>query len=220
MARQAVVIGLGQFGMSLAKALARNGSEVIAVDTNPAHIAEIAPHVADAVIMDAMDADALANLAPEKRDTCVCAIGDENREASIIVTALLKQLGAPMIVARATDELHARILSLVGAHEVINPERSYGEGMAVRLAWRHVKSAVPIGENLVVIEMSAPPSIVGRDLRTLAFTSRFDVAFAGLRDGDGHFVSNPKPDHVVDAADVMFLLGESTTLRKLTEQLS
>lgn len=220
MARQAVVIGLGQFGMSLARALAANGSEVIAVDTNPQHIAEIAPHVADSVIMDAMDADALANLAPEKRDTCVCAIGDENREASIIVTALLKQLGAPMIVARATDALHARILSLVGAHEVINPERSYGEGMAVRLAWSHVKSAVPIGEALVVIEFTAPASIVGRDLRTLNIPGRFNVAIAGLRDGVGRYTPNPEPTRILDAADVLILVGEPPAMRLLTEQLS
>jgi len=64
MSKQTLVIGLGQFGMSLARALGQHGSEVLAVDTNPVHIHEIAPHVADAVIMDAMDEAALATLAP------------------------------------------------------------------------------------------------------------------------------------------------------------
>ena len=140
--------------MSLARALAQHGSEVLAVDTNEAHINEIAPFVADAVIMDAMDEEALASLAPSQRDTCVCAIGDDNREGSIIVTALLRQLGAPHIIARATDELHARILTLVGAHEVINPEQNYGERLAIRKgvqggeapsAWIHQIAACSLG---------------------------------------------------------------------------
>ena len=64
MSKQTVVIGLGQFGMALARALAKNGGEVLAVDVNPAHIHDIASHVADAVLMDAMDEEALAALAP------------------------------------------------------------------------------------------------------------------------------------------------------------
>ena len=205
--------------MALARSLADNGGEVIVVDTNPQHITEIAPHVADAVIMDAMDADALAGLAPDKRDTCVCAIGDENREASIIVTALLKQLGAPMIVARATDALHARILSLVGANEVINPERSYGEGMAARLAWLHVRSAVPIGEQLVMIELEAPPSFVGRTLNELALARRFSVSVPALRRRNGFFEPSPDPNAPLVEGDVLMMMGESVALRRLTEQV-
>jgi trk system potassium uptake protein len=219
MARQALVIGLGQFGMALAKALAHNGAEVIAVDTNPQHIADAAPHVADAVLMDGMDADALASLAPEKRDTCICAIGDENREASIIVTALLKQLGAPLIVARATDELHARILALVGAHEVINPERSYGEGMAVRLAWAHVKAAVPVGDTLVLVRLEVPPSIAGRSLGELAFKRRFGVGVGGLVRGDGSFEATPGDHELLRVDDTLVLLGQPSALKRLTEQV-
>lgn len=219
MARQALVIGLGQFGMALAKALAHNGAEVIAVDSNPHHIAEAAPHVADAVLMDGMDADALASLAPEKRDTCICAIGDENREASIIVTALLKQLGAPLIVARATDELHARILALVGAHEVINPERSYGEGMAARLAWAHVKAAVPVGDTLVLVRLEVPQSIAGRSLGELAFKRRFGVGVGGLVRGDGAFEASPGDGELLRADDTLLLLGQPAALKRLTEQV-
>ena len=83
MPKQTMVIGLGQFGMALARALAENGGEVLAVDVNPDHIHDIAPHVADAVLMDAMDEEALAALDPARRDTCVCAIGDDNREITL-----------------------------------------------------------------------------------------------------------------------------------------
>ena len=220
MSKQTVVIGLGQFGMSLARALAANGGEVLAVDINPAHIHDIAPHVADAVLMDAMDDEALAAIAPARRDTCVCAIGDDNREGSIIVTALLKQLGAKHIVARATDDLHMRILTLVGADEVINPERSYGERLAVRLAWRNVVNVMPLGGDLVLTEVVAPESFWGRTLLELARPKRFGVTVSAVRrvrDSVVH-ASIPDPLAAIEEGDILMLVSTEAAARKLTER--
>ena len=220
MSKQAVVIGLGQFGMALARALAKNGSEVLAVDLNAAHIHDIAPHVADAVLMDAMDEEALAALAPARRDTCVCAIGDDNREGSIIVTALLKQLGAKHIVARATNELHARILTLVGADEVINPERSYGERLAVRLAWRNVINMMPLGGDLVLTEVAAPESFWGRNLTELALPRRFSVNVSAVRRERDGVVQANVPDALtpIGQGDILLLVSTEAAVRKLTER--
>jgi trk system potassium uptake protein TrkA len=220
MSKQAVVIGLGQFGMALARALAKNGSEVLAVDLNAAHIHDIAPHVADAVLMDAMDEEALAALAPARRDTCVCAIGDDNREGSIIVTALLKQLGAKHIVARATNDLHARILTLVGADEVINPERSYGERLAVRLAWRNVINMMPLGGDLVLTEVAAPESFLGRNLTELALPRRFSVNVSAVRRERDGVVQATVPDALapIEQGDILLLVSTEAAVRKLTER--
>ncbi len=221
MPKQTLVIGLGQFGMSLARALAQHGSEVLAVDSNEAHINEIAPHVADAVVMDAMDEEALASLAPSKRDTCVCAIGDDSREGSIIVTALLKQLGAPHIIARATDDLHARILTLVGAHEVINPEHSYGERLAIRLAWRNVVNVMPLGGNLVLTEITAPESFWGRTLAELELPKRFKVIVSTVRHDSetGMEAAIPDPHKPLKRGDILMLVGTETDARHLTERV-
>lgn len=220
MSKQTIVIGLGQFGMALARALAENGGEVLAVDINPAHIHEIAPHVADAVLMDAMDEEALAALAPARRDTCVCAIGDDNREGSIIVTALLKQLGAKHIVARATDDLHVRILQLVGADEVINPERNYGERLAVRLAWRNVLNVMPLGGDLVLTEVVAPESFWGRSLSELSLPKRFSVTVSAVRRSRAGIVeaSIPDPHAPLAEGDVLMLVSTEAAARKLTER--
>ncbi len=221
MSKQTLVIGLGQFGMSLARALGQHGSEVLAVDTNPVHIHEIAPHVADAVIMDAMDEAALATLAPSRRDTCVCAIGGDNREGSIIVTALLKQLGAPHIIARATDELHARILRLVGAHEVINPEQNYGERLAIRLAWRNVVNVMPLGGNLVLTEINAPESFWGRTLAELGLPKQFKVIVSTVRHETeaGMEAEIPNPHLPLKRGDILMLIGSETDVRRLTERV-
>lgn len=221
MPKQTLVIGLGQFGMSLAHALTQHGSEVLAVDNNEHHINEIAPHVADAVLMNAMDEEALASLAPAQRDACVCTIGDENREGSIIVTALLKQLGAPHIIARATDDLHARILRLVGAHEVIHPEKSYGERLAIKLSWRNVVNVMRLGGNLTLTEIAAPEPFWGRTLAELELPTRFKVTVSAIRREEalGMLASIPDPHKPLKQGDILMIVSTEQDARKFTERV-
>ena len=80
------------------------------------------------------------------------------------MTALLRQMGAPKIISRATDDLHERVLRLVGAHEVVNPERAYGERLATRLAHQGVADIIPLGDGLALTELIVPASFVGRSL--------------------------------------------------------
>jgi trk system potassium uptake protein TrkA len=181
MSQQILVIGLGQFGTSFAKAMSAHGHEVIAVDYHQRPVSEIAPFVTEARELNAMDEQALLALAPERRDLCFCAIGDENREASIIVTALLSQMGAKRIFARATDPVHSRILLRVGATEVVNPEQVFGEHLAMRLSWEGVLNALPLGGDLVITEIEAPAAMLGRSLAELSLPSRFSVTVAAVR---------------------------------------
>jgi trk system potassium uptake protein TrkA len=220
MPRQILIIGLGQFGTALARALGHHGVEVLAVDFNAQRVADIAPYVSDAVRMDAMDEENLASLAPARRDVCVCAIGDDNREGSIIVTALLRQLGAQRIIARATDKLHSRILSAVGAHEVINPEREFGERMAIRLAWRNVVNVLPLGQGLVLTEVDCPESFQGRTLAELQLPKRFEVTVAAVRrhrDG-GVMATIPRPHEPLHRGDLLLFVSTEEAVRRLTER--
>lgn len=222
MAKQTLIIGLGQFGSALARALTQQGSEVIAVDADPSLVNAIAPHVADAVVLDAMDEEALSRLAPAQRDTCVCAIGDDHREASIIVTALLKQLGAPHIIARATDDLHARILALIGAHEVLSPERDYGQRLAIRLAWGTVVDVLPLGGDLVLTEIEAPETFWGRTLTELQLPRRFGVTICAIRYHPEQGVPTttiPDPNRPLRRGDVLVLVSTERDVRFLTERM-
>lgn len=219
MATQTVVIGLGQFGSSLARSLSERGAEVLAVDIREEAVREIAPHVADAVHMDAMDEEALASLAPDQRDVSICAIGNENREGSMIVTALLKQLGAPRVVSRATDPLHARVLSLIGADEVVMPERYFGERLAVRLTWGSVADLMPIGGDLVLTELEVPEAFVGQTLRALELPQRFDIVVAGLRrtSDTGEITTVPHAEMELRESDVLIIVGTADDARRLEE---
>lgn len=129
MSTQVLIIGLGQFGMSLARTLSEKGAEVIAADSDKELVEEAASFLDDAICLDATDETAMARLCPKERDVVICAIGA--REPSILTTAILKQMGCENIIARATDKIHERILKAVGAKNVINPDAEYGKKVCV-----------------------------------------------------------------------------------------
>ena len=219
MKTQAIVIGLGQFGMALARALAEGGAEVIAVDKSEARVQAVATWVTSALCFDATDEMALAQTAPPRRDLCVCAIGDESREGSIICTALFKQLGAERIVARATDPVHERILRLVGAHEVVNPERAFGARYATRLLYSKVIDEVPLGPDLVITELQAPDAIVGRSLIDLSLPRRFSITVVALRTRDGKTISTPDPKAPIGQGDILVVVAPSNAVVKFLDRL-
>ena len=215
--KQVLVVGLGQFGLSLVRALAAAGVEVIAVDIKKDKVRAVADIAASANCIDATDETELATLAPERRDACICAIGDESRESSIICTALLRQMGARRIVARATDPLHERILGLIGAHEVINPESVVGRRVATRMAHEGIRDELDLGDNLVVTEVLAPPATVGHTLAALKLPQLYDVTVAAIRRGDE--VVMPRGDLSIQQDDALVLVSRPNRVSELLERL-
>ncbi len=221
MTTQIMVIGLGQFGVSLARTLAERRVEVLAVDSRQDRVQSIANIVSEAVCLDAMDEQSLARTAPERRDVCVVTIGLESREASIIVTALLRQMGAKRIVARAADELHERILRLVGAHEIVNPERAFGERLATKLVFSGVIEELPLGDDLVITEFRPPAAAVGRTLIALALPRKHEITVVAVRraGADSARVMLPNPNEPLKADDILVVVAPPGAVARFTRSL-
>lgn len=218
MRKQAIVIGLGQFGMALAQSLASRGVDVMAVDAKEERVRTAAAFTADAICFDATNEVALAQTSPQRRDVCVCAIGDEARESSIIVTALLRQMGAPLVVARATDPLHERILRLVGAHQVVNPERAFGERLSTRLMHTGVIDEVPLGEDLLITELQVPESCVGRDLSALELPKKFTITVIAVRKAGNQSVVLPDPKQQLERGDILIVVARPGAVDKFLDR--
>ena len=215
--KQVLVIGLGQFGLSLVRSLASVGVEVIAVDRAKEKVRLIANIAASVYCFDATEEAQLAALAPDRRDACICAIGDESRESSIICTALLRQLGARRVLARATDPVHERILGLIGAHEVVNPESVVGQRVAMRMAYEGVRDELTLGDDLVVTDVVAPLALLGHSLAALELPQRHDVTVAAIRRGDE--VVMPRGDVTVQEGDALILVSRPRKVMAMLEKL-
>jgi trk system potassium uptake protein TrkA len=217
--QQALIIGLGQFGRALARTLASRGIEVLAVDVSEAAVQMVAAVVADCMVLDASSEAALTQLEPQRRDLCVCTIGSEARDAAIVVTALLRQMGAPRVVARANDDTTERILRLVGAHEVVNPERAFGERLATRLLYSDIIEEFPLGDDLVISEIRPPRMLVGRSLRELDLRKRTKISVVAVRrelDGRGRALI-PTPDDRILPDDILVVVAPRNAVQQLLE---
>ncbi|MBO5306468.1 MAG: TrkA family potassium uptake protein [Lentisphaeria bacterium] len=216
MAQQILIIGLGQFGMALAHALAEKGAEVLAVDRNRNRVEEAAAFAAEAVAIDATDEEELLRLQPAQRDAVVCAIGDSSKEASIICTALLRQMGVRNIVSRANDKVHKRILQLVGANEIITPELEFGKRFATKLLYRHILADTTLGDDLLLTEICPPPAMVGKNLIQLELPRKFDAIVAAIRRNGK--LQRPNPNEPLSADDRLIIVSSEEAIAKLSKE--
>jgi trk system potassium uptake protein TrkA len=204
--------------MSVARTLAERGVEVLAVDIQEDRVRVAASFVAEAACFDATDTDALARTSPERREVCVCAIGDEAKEASIICTALLRQMGAKRIIARSNDDIHARILKLVGSHQVVNPEQEFGERFASQILHESILGELPLGEDLLITEFQPPAAFVGHTLADLQLPRRFGVTAVAIRRARRSVVVLPNPHEPLEADDVLVVVAKEGAVATLMER--
>lgn len=203
--------------MSVARALAERQVEVLAVDLNEDLVRTASTFVTEAATFDATDESALARTSPERRDVCVCAIGDESKEASIICTALLKQMGAGRIIARSNDDLHGRILRLIGADHVVNPESEFGSRFANQILHASIQGELPLGEGVLISEVKAPEAFVGKALSELSLPKRYGITVVAVRRGASGTVLMPSPGLTLDKDDVVVVVAKDEAVTKMIE---
>ena len=212
-----MIIGLGQFGMALARTLAERGVEVLAVDISQEKVDIASEFVAHAVALDATDENALAKLLPAERDSVICAMGNAAKESAIICTALLRQMGCKHIVSRAGSATYRRILFMVGAHEVINPEQDFGSRFAMHLLYRNMIASSNGANELNLTEIKMPPSMVGKNLIELALPKKYGIIVAAVRrDGKLH---RPDPAKPLEAEDMLLIISDENAIAELSREV-
>ncbi len=219
MKKQALVLGLGQFGMSLVRSLTELRVDVLAVDRRPELTRQAADVAAQAATFDVTDESALAQAAPERRDVCICAIGAEAREASIMCTALLRQMGAPRVIARANDPVLERILRLVGAHEVVNPEREFGRRLAAHLVHEGVMGEYPLSAGIIITELLVPDAFVGRTLIDLGLPRQYGLTVVAIQRGD-ETLPTPDPRAKLRRDDILVVVSKVGAVAKMMDSVS
>lgn len=209
-----VVIGLGIFGRNVALSLARAGQSVMAIDRDPAELQTVADEIDAALCLDTTNEATLRDLGLERMSCAVVAIGNAAMEASILTTALLRQIGVQRIIARATSELHGRVLQAVGAHQVVNPEQEMGARVAQKLATPNVLERLELGDGVDVAEVEVPEALVGRSLIDLEIRRRFGITVAAVRRG-GRIKATVTGEERLETGDVLVVIGTSQSITRL-----
>ena len=212
-----LVIGLGRFGAAVAQELSALGQEVLALDIDAENVQHIADQVTQAIQGDAQDEAVLRSVGARNFDCCVVAVGAD-MEASILITVMLKEMGAKYIVAKAMTPIHARVLERVGADRVVLPEIDMGQRLAQRLARTNVVDYIGVSDEFSIVEIHPPRSWVGNSLGKLGVRAKHQINVLAIRHGEGGQVDvTPQPDKVIGPDDLLFVIGTNEQVNSVVE---
>jgi len=222
MKKHFAVIGLGRFGFSVAKTLAKYGSEVIAIDSQEERVKKVAEFVAYAVQLDAMDEKALRSVGVQNVDTAIVSIG-ENIEASILVVMLLKEIGIKNIIAKAVTTLHGKVLENLGVRRIIFPERDMAIRVAHSLIRPKVLEQLDLSEEYSIVELPTPAHLTGKTVKESQLRSNYGVNLIAIKRKvttekgilKESWNVNPLPTDIMQEGDILVLIGLNKDLDKL-----
>lgn len=217
--RRIGIIGAGRFGLSLAESLSEAGQEVLLVERNGALVQKARDIVREAVQGDATDARTLDEAGVRECDVAVVAIGS-NIEASTLATANCKELGVPMVVAKATSELHGKILQKIGADQVIFPDRESAHRLARSLANKGAFDLLEISEGFSIAEIDVPEACADKSLAQSDLRNKTGVTVLCVRRPDENpkrprAILIPGPNDLIHADDKLIVFGTSKQIDAL-----
>ena len=207
-----LLIGLGRFGRHIAIKLDELHHQVMAVDKEDTRVDAVLPFVTNAQIGDATNEDFLSSLGVGNFDVCIVAIGD-NFQNSLEVTALLKELGARMVVSRAARDVHAKFLLRNGADEIVYPERQLADWVAIRYSADHILDYIELDEEHAIFEISIPEEWIGKTIGQLDIRKKYDINIMALKTNDIMNLEISSDTQLLKGS-TMLVLGETKHIQK------
>ena len=212
--KSVLIIGMGRFGRHMAEKLQELKNEVLAVDEDEGRINLALPYVTNAQIGDATNEEFLKSLGIKNFDICVVAIGDDF-QSSLIITSLLKDNGARVVISRASRDMQAKLLLRNGANEVVYPEKQQAVWAAVKYSSDNVFDYIPLTEEVSIYETPVPAAWMGKTIAELRIRQKYDINIVAVRKGD-EVISVPSADYTFIGSEIIFVLGQNKDVSRFT----
>ena len=210
--KNVLLIGLGRFGRHMAQKMSDMDHQILAIDKSEHKVQEAMSYVTNAEIGDATDPVLIASLGVKDFDLCVVTMSHD-LQASLEITALLKENGAPFVLVRVSRDTHARFLLACGADEIIYPEKQMADWAAVRYTSDHVYDYTRLSPDHAIYETEIPDSWIGHTVVDLGVRQRYRLNILALR-RDGNVDPMFGPATVLQAGDRIILLGSDKDVQK------
>jgi len=229
--KRALVIGLGTFGITVAEELAAKGVEILAVEVNEGVMQAMAGRIPNIRVIDPADASWLDAIECDEIDHAIVCIG--SLEQSILMTLQILEKGITSVYARASTDIHRKILASIGTKNVIFPEQDAARALAGSLTAPNIHAVVRLAENQLMADFDIPPSFVDRTLIELNLRQRFRVLVIAIRRRfpridsvtretvySEKFIDAPPADEPLREGDTLVLVGTEENIQSLIESCS
>ena len=207
-----LLIGLGRFGRHVAEKLYELDHQVMAVDKQEDRVEAVMSYVTNAQIGDSTNMEFLETLGVSNFDVCIVAIASDF-QSSLETTAYLKDLGAKMVVSRASRDVHARFLLRNGADEIVYPEKQVANWTAIRYSSEHIFDYVQLSDTHAIFEIEMPQNWVGKTIGQVDIRKKFNINIMALK-RDGKLDMAIRPDTMLTDDATMLVLGERRDIQK------
>ena len=207
-----LLIGLGRFGKHIAMKMNELHHQVMAVDKTEERVEALLPYVTNAQIGDSTNEEFLKSLGVRNFDLCIVTIGSDF-QSSLETTSLLKELGAKLVVSRASRDIHAKFLLRNGADEVLYPERQLASWAAIRYTSDHISDYVEIDKDYGIFEVEVPMNWFEKSIRDLDIRNKYNVNILGIK-RDEKISMNVAPDTHLKPDDTIMVLGKFVDVQK------
>jgi len=209
------VIGLGRFGRAVASTLHNQGYDVLCLDADEAKVAQIlsdrlATHARQ---VDSTQPSALREAGVFEQDTVIVAIGNYVQE-SIVTTLNVKEGGVPHVVAKASSEIHVKLLKKVGADHVVFPEHEMGCDLARSLTQPGILERFELDPENSIVEVIVPEQFDGKTIAELKLRSSYGLNVLAVSH-NGSFEINPLPGKRLDKGAIMVVIGANQSINRL-----
>ncbi|AZI33664.1 potassium channel family protein [Kaistella carnis] len=220
-----IVVGLGNFGLSLAEKLTKLGNEVIGIDNSIAKVEAVKEKISYAICLDATDEFAMSGLPWKDTDIVIIAIG-EDTGANIMATAMVKKLHPNRIISRAITPIHETILEAMNVETIIHPEDESAERWAKKLSLKGMVDSFELSMNFSIAEISIPDKLVGKTIEEVGFRNNYNLVCVTIikKIADKNLFGKVKrinqiqgvvtTDTVLEAADILVIYGDNEDIKK------
>lgn len=224
-----IVVGLGNFGLSLAEKLTKLGNEVIGVDNSMAKVEGVKEKISYAICLDATDEFTMAGLPWKDTDIVIIAIG-EDTGANIMATAMVKKLHPNRIISRAITPIHETILEAMGVETIIHPEDESAERWAKKLSLKGMVDSFELSINYSIAEIAIPDQLVGKTIEAVGFRNNYNLVCVTIikKIADKNLFGKVKrinqiqgvvtTDTVLESADILVIYGENEDIKKFIKE--
>ena len=207
-----LVIGMGRFGRHCARTISNLGHDVMAVDWKEKNIDAIKDVVTSCQIGDATDSQFMQTLGISDFDVAIICIGDDF-QSSLEATSLCKEMGCPLVVARANRDIHAKFLSRNGADHVVYPEKQAAEWTAVTYSSEHIFDYIQLDDKNSIFELDIPPRWIGKSIIQLEIRKKYGINIMGIKE-NGVLNVNLDPNEPFRQGQLVLVIGQEEQVQK------
>jgi len=208
-----LVIGMSRFGRHLATKLQDLGNEVMIIDKDEDVIAELSDKFTDAQIGDCTNQNVLVAIGVDTFDDIFVAIG-EDFQASLVITLLLKQLGAKMVISRAKQDIQAMLLRQIGADEIVYPEKDTAVRLAICYNNDKIFDYIPLTAGYSIYEITVPEKWMEKSVRDVDARNKYNINIISVKNGT-YLNPMPNADYVFKPSDHIVVVGKQEYIERL-----